>query len=123
MNQGKNMNPKERKQKRLRRHRRVRAKIKGTAARPRLSVFRSNKHLLVQLIDDAAGRTIAAASDRDISAKQGGRRAGAVLLGAAIAKKAQASKIAMVVFDRGGYRYHGIVRAIADAAREHGLAM
>lgn len=118
------MDPKETKQKRLRRHRRVRAKIKGTGARPRMSVFRSHKHLTVQLIDDIAGRTIAAAGDRDITAKdRGGRMGVAALLGAAIAEKAAARKITKAVFDRGGYRYHGIVRAIADGARKGGLEL
>jgi len=78
----------------------------------------------VQLIDDAAGRTIAAVNDRDITEKQrGGRMAGAVLLGTMIADKARANKITKAVFDRGGYRYHGMVRAIADAARKGGLAL
>ncbi|MFY9463177.1 MAG: 50S ribosomal protein L18 [Candidatus Sungiibacteriota bacterium] len=119
------MDLKEIKQKRLRRHTRVRAKIKGTADRPRMSVFRSNKHLMVQLIDDAAGRTIAAASDYgDLSrrgASVGSRVAAGALLGAMIAKKAQENKITKAVFDRGAYRYHGMVRAIADAARKGGL--
>ncbi len=118
------MNTQEKKQNRLRRRARVRAKIKGSADRPRLSVFRSHKHLAAQLIDDAAARTIAAASDRDITGKRrGGRMAAAELLGVAIAKKAAASKITKAVFDRGGYQYHGIVRAIADGARKGGLAM
>ena len=107
----------------------MRAKIKGTAARPRLSVFRSNNHLTVQLIDDGAGRTIAAAYERDVTEKHrgsppaAGRMATAVLLGAVIAEKARANKITKAVFDRGGYRYHGMVRAIADAARKHGLEL
>lgn len=118
------MHSQEKKQKRLRRHRRIRAKIKGTAPRPRLSLFRSNRHLVVQLIDDAAGRTIVAASDRDITApKTGGRTAVAEMLGALIAEKAAAVAIVRAVFDRGGYRYHGIARAIADGARKGGLAL
>ena len=123
------MNPKEVRQKRLRRHARVRAKIKGSAVRPRLSIFRSHQHLSVQLIDDAAGKTIAAVSDRDITEKNrggspaGGRMAVAALLGVMIAEKARANKITEVVFDRGGYRYHGIMRVIADAVRQDGIAL
>ncbi len=118
------MDSKEKKQKLLRRHQRVRAKIKGTGARPRMSVFRSHKHLTTQLIDDTAGKTIVAASDRDITAKDRGGRIGvATLLGAAIAQKAAEKKITKAVFDRGGYRYHGIVRAIADGARKGGMEL
>lgn len=116
------MNTKEKKQKRMRRRMRVRAKIKGTASRPRLSLFRSNRDLLLQLIDDAAGRTIASASGREIKKKEKkGRVALASVLGALIAQKAQEKKITEAVFDRGGYRYHGAVRAVAEAAREAGL--
>lgn len=118
------MNPKEVRQKRLRRHARVRAKIKGSVVRPRLSIFRSHNHLSLQLIDDAAGRTIAAVSDRDIVGKHhGGRMAVAVALGTMIAEKARANKITQIVFDRGGYRYHGLMRAIADAVRQGNIAM
>lgn len=118
------MNPKEIRQKRLRRHARVRAKIKGSAGRPRLSIFRSHKHLSIQLIDDVAGRTIAAVSDRDISGKnRGGRMAVAMALGVMIAEKARANKITELVFDRGGYRYHGLMRAIAEAVRQGNIAM
>lgn len=117
------MNPKETKQKRLRRHRRIRAKIKGTALRPRMSVFRSNRHLVVQLIDDTAGRTMVGVSDRDATGKRaGGRVALAGALGALIAEKASAHGITAAVFDRGGYHYHGMVRAIAEGARKGGLA-
>lgn len=106
----------------IRRHRRVRAKIKGAADRPRLSVFRSHQHLWIQLIDDAAGHTIAAASDRELKAKEKkGRVAAAALLGSLIAQKAQGKKITRAVFDRGAYRYHGIVRAVAEGARKGGL--
>ena len=118
------MNPKEVRQKRLRRHARVRAKIKGSAVRPRLSIFRSHQHLSIQLIDDAAGKTIVAVSDRDIAGKhRGGRMATAALLGGMIAEKARANKITEIVFDRGGYRYHGLIRAIADAVRQGNIAM
>lgn len=106
----------------MRRRIRVRAKIKGMAARPRLSVFRSNKDLLLQLIDDGAGRTIASASGREIKTKEKkGRVASAAVLGALIAQKAQEKKITEAVFDRGGYQYHGAVRAVAEAARQGGL--
>lgn len=118
------MNPKEVRKNRLRRHARVRAKITGTAARPRLSVFRSHRHLSIQLIDDTTGHTIAAVSDRDIAQKnRGSRITTAVALGAMIAEKARANKIAAIVFDRGGYRYHGLMRAIADAVRQGNIAM
>lgn len=116
------MNTKAKKQKRIRRHIRIRAKIKGTALRPRLSVFRSHKDLLLQLIDDTAGRTIVSASGRDIAKKERqGRVALATLLGALIAHKAQEKNITQAVFDRGGYRYHGAVRAVAEAVRAGGL--
>ena len=108
----------------IRRQRRARARIRGIAERPRMSVFRSNKHLWIQLIDDAARHTIAAVSDRELSSKKAeGRVAGAVLLGVMIAKKAQEKNIASVVFDRGSYRYHGIVRAVAEGARKGGLVL
>lgn len=107
---------------RLKRHRRVRAKISGTAARPRLSVYRSTKHIYAQLIDDVAGVTLAAASsqDKDFSGN-GGNKEGARMVGAAIAKKAADKGITEVVFDRGGYLYHGRVSELADSARENGL--
>ncbi|MCQ2416848.1 MAG: 50S ribosomal protein L18 [Oscillospiraceae bacterium] len=107
---------------RLKRHRRVRAKISGTAQRPRLSVYRSTKHIYAQLIDDVAGVTLAAASsqDKDFTAN-GGNKEGARLVGAAIAKKAADKGITEVVFDRGGYLYHGRIQELADGARENGL--
>ncbi len=101
-----------------RRHRRVRAKISGTAARPRLAIFKSNKFVSVQLIDDEAGKTVAAAHGRAVG---GTLSAQAVGVGKAIAEKAQAAGITAVVFDRGGYAYGGQVKALADAAREAGL--
>ena len=107
---------------RLKRHRRVRAKISGTAARPRLSVYRSTKHIYAQLIDDVAGVTLAAASSQDKDfVGNGGNKEGARRVGAAIAKKATDKGITEVVFDRGGYLYHGRVQELADGARENGL--
>lgn len=107
---------------RLKRHRRVRAKISGTAQRPRLSVYRSTKHIYAQLIDDVAGVTLAAASSADKGFEgNGGNKEGARLVGAAIAKKAADKGITEVVFDRGGYLYHGRVSELAQSARENGL--
>jgi len=108
---------------RLKRHLRIRQYIKGTDARPRLNVFRSNKQIYVQVIDDVKGVTLCAASscDKDLKIKNGGNVEAAKLVGAAIAKKALALNINEVVFDRGGYLYHGRVKALADAAREAGL--
>jgi large subunit ribosomal protein L18 len=108
---------------RLKRHRRVRAKVKGTAERPRLCVFRSTKHIYAQLIDDDAGVTLAAASSLDPSlrSQSGGNIAGAKAVGSLIASKAQEKGIKAVVFDRGGFRYHGRVKSLADSAREGGL--
>ena len=109
---------------RLRRHRRVRKKIHGTALRPRLAVFRSNKHLSVQLIDDEAGRTLASASTSEAelrSAGSGATVAAATRLGQLLAERAKATGIGQVVFDRGGFLYHGRVAAVAAAAREAGL--
>jgi large subunit ribosomal protein L18 len=104
---------------RLARKRRIRAKIRGTSARPRLAVYRSLKRMTVQLIDDDAGKTIAAASTRDAKATLSVD--GAKKLGELIAGKAKDKKITAVVFDRSGYKYHGRVKALADAAREGGL--
>lgn len=104
---------------RLARKRRIRAKIRGTAARPRMSVHRSLRALNVQIIDDAAGKTIAAASTREAKVKL--TKDGAKKLGELIAKKAKDAKITTVVFDRNAYKYHGRIQALADAAREGGL--
>jgi large subunit ribosomal protein L18 len=106
---------------RLRRRRRVRAKVHGTAERPRLSVFRSNRGVNAQLIDDVAGRTLAAVNwtEDDIKGLQSMEQAKRV--GAAIAERAKAAGIETVVFDRGGYQYHGRVKALAEGAREGGL--
>lgn len=110
---------------RNKRHYRIRNKINGTAQVPRLAVFRSNKHMYAQLIDDVAGHTIAAAStlEADIASKleYTSTIEGAKAVGEAIAKKALEKGITEVVFDRGGYVYHGKVQALADAAREAGL--
>lgn len=110
---------------RLRRHKRVRTKIAGTADRPRLCVFRSNKNIYAQVIDDAAGKTIVASSSLDAAVKanlaNGGDRAAAKAVGEDVAKKAIAAGIENVVFDRGGYVYTGRVKEFADAAREAGL--
>ncbi len=104
---------------RIHRHRRVRARLTGTAARPRLAVFRSAKHLRAQLIDDQAGRTLASASDMQLTTGTKTERAAAV--GKLLAEQATAAKITTCVFDRGGHRFHGRVKALAEAAREHGL--
>ena len=112
----------DRKMERQRRHLRVRRKISGTAERPRLCVFRSNTNIYVQIIDDIAGNTLVSAStlDKEIKTKHSNIEA-AKELGALIAKKAKAKKIEEVVFDRGGYIYHGVVKELAEAAREGGL--
>jgi large subunit ribosomal protein L18 len=103
-------------------HARVRTKVTGTAERPRLAVFRSLKHIYAQVIDDAAGKTLASASSREKdAATKGANKAAAKAVGALIAKKAKDKGIKRVVFDRGGYQYHGNIKALADAARENGL--
>jgi large subunit ribosomal protein L18 len=110
---------------RERRHTHVRRRVSGTQERPRLNVFRSAKHIYAQVIDDTAGHTIAAASDADkdllssLAGKSKTERASAV--GQAVAQRAQAKGVSLVVFDRGGYKYHGRVEALASAAREAGL--
>ena len=109
-------------EKRKRRHLGLRSRIKGTANQPRLSVFRSNRHLWAQLIDDELGRTLVAASDQDVSKKKGKKRLEiARILGELVAKRALEKKILKVVFDRGGYKYHGLVKELADGARKGGL--
>ncbi len=105
---------------RIRRHARVREHLAGSAGRPRLAVFRSLSHIYAQVIDDRAGRTLAAASDLDVKDAQK-KSARAAAVGKTIAERAKAAGIGEVVFDRGGYRYHGRVKALADAARESGL--
>ncbi len=108
---------------RRRRHARVRRRIHGTAERPRLAVFRSNKHIAAQLIDDDAGRTLVAAStvERDLRTGSGANIGAAAKVGALVASRAKDAGISSVVFDRGGYAYHGRVAALADAARTEGL--
>ncbi len=113
-----------RRQSRLRRHRRVRKKVHGTAARPRLAVFRSNKHLVAQLIDDDTGHTLAAASTAEPDQRAAGSGAtveAARRIGTLLAERASAAGIERVVFDRGGFMYHGRIAALASAAREAGL--
>ena len=107
---------------RLKRHRRVRRKISGTAQRPRLNVFRSNKHIYAQLIDDVNGVTLASASTMDKGFEgNGGNKEAARKVGQAIAKAAAEKNIEEAVFDRGGHLYHGRVKELADGARESGL--
>lgn len=107
-------------EKRARRHRRIRAKVAGTAERPRLAVFKSNVYIYAQLIDDTKGVTLAAASDMGLKGKTKTERA--KLAGEALAKAAKAKGIAQATFDRGGFIYTGRVRAFAEGAREGGLA-
>ncbi len=107
---------------RVRIHKRIRRKLSGTAERPRLAVFRSVKHIYAQVIDDTKGQTIAAASTNEKSATaDGGNVAGATAIGKLVAERAKEKGIESVVFDRGGYLYHGRVKALAEAAREAGL--
>jgi large subunit ribosomal protein L18 len=106
---------------RQRRHRRVRGKVRGTAERPRLLVSRSNKGIAAQLIDDVNGRTIAAASWLQLKTFKGSKTEQAAEVGKLLAANAKQAKIGAAVFDRGGYLYHGRVKALADAAREGGL--
>ena len=106
---------------RQRRHRRVRGKVAGTAERPRLVVTRSNRGILAQLVDDANGRTLASASWLQVKSFKGNKTAQAGEVGKLLAQKAKDAKIQSAVFDRGGYLYHGRVKALADAAREGGL--
>ena len=106
---------------RKRRHARVRAKLSGTAECPRLNVFRSNTQIFAQIIDDVKGTTLVSSSSVELKIKNGGNAEGAALVGKDIAEKALKLKIKNVVFDRGGYLYHGRVKALAEAARENGL--
>jgi large subunit ribosomal protein L18 len=112
----------DRKEERVRRHKRVRTKISGTASCPRLAVCRTNKNIIAQIIDDENGTTLAYVStlDNDIKTKKANKEA-AKEVGTAIAKKALDKKIKTVVFDRGGFIYHGVVKELAEAAREAGL--
>ncbi len=110
---------------RIRIHQRIRKTLSGTPVRPRLAVFRSNKHIYAQIIDDAKGATVTAASSLDPDTKKdlknGGNVAAAKAVGKLIAQRAKAKGIDAVLFDRGGYLYHGRIKALADAAREAGL--
>ena len=106
---------------RARRHRRVRSKVQGTAERPRLAVFRSNRGIEAQLIDDAEGKTLAAASWLHLKSFKGNKIEQAAEVGKLLAKNAKGAGVERVVFDRGGYLYHGRVKALADGAREGGL--
>ena len=110
---------------RRRRHNRVRRKVHGSAERPRLAVFRSNKHISAQLIDDDAGRTLAAAStvEVDLRGAAGGNIDAAAKVGGLVASRGKEAGITTVVFDRGGFAYHGRVAALADAARTEGLEL
>lgn len=106
---------------RVRKHERVRAKISGTPECPRLVVFRSNKHIEAQIIDDVKGVTLVSTSSVQLKLENGGNVEAAKVVGAKVAELAKAKKISKVVFDRGGYIYHGRVAALAEAAREGGL--
>ena len=106
---------------RLRRHARIRNKVNGTASCPRLNVFRSNAHIVAQIIDDEAGKTLVSCSSVELKLANGGNVEAAKTVGAEVAKRALANNIETVVFDRGGYGYHGRVQALAEAAREAGL--
>jgi len=107
---------------RQKRHKRIRRNLSGTAERPRLSVFRSNTNIYAQLIDDVEGVTLASASSLDTDVSGDSKVEEAAAVGALIAKRAKDKDLSVVVFDRGGYQYHGRVKALADAARENGLS-
>ena len=115
------MNSKEKREARLRRHTRVRKSISGTTEVPRLNVFRSNKGIYAQVIDDVTKTTLASSSNLELKIANGGNIEAAKAVGKDIAEKCKKLKIKTVVFDRGGYQYHGRVEALADAAREAGL--
>jgi len=121
------MDAKTRRRARVRRHVRVRRKISGTAERPRLAVYRSNRHIYAQLVDDEAARTLVAASDREVrvagtgKAASDGKTAPSKAVGELLAERAKAAGIERVVFDRGGRLFHGRVAALAEGAREKGL--
>ncbi len=108
---------------RLERHKRIRKDLVGTSEKPRLNVFRSNSNIVAQIIDDEKGITLVSASslEKELKIANGGNVEAAKIIGAEIAKRAKKAKITKVVFDRGGYLYHGRVKALADAARENGL--
>jgi large subunit ribosomal protein L18 len=106
---------------RLRVHKRIRSRVSGTGERPRLAVFRSVKHIYAQVIDDTKGHTVVAAGSTEKDSKNGGNIVGAKEIGKLVAERAKDKGIKAVVFDRGGYQYHGRVKALAEAAREAGL--
>ncbi|MBI3671274.1 50S ribosomal protein L18 [Candidatus Azambacteria bacterium] len=106
---------------RIQRHKRIRAKLSGTASKPRLSVFRSSHHIYAQLIDDEKGKTLVASSDVKMKKDKNTKSDLAKMVGVDIAKKAKEKKIEEVVFDRGGHKFHGRVRSLAEGAREGGL--
>ena len=113
---------KQKREARIRRHRRVRKKVRGSAERPRLAVFRSNRHISAQVIDDRTGRTLASASTTEADFREGsGTAATAKSVGERVAERAKAAGVESVVFDRGGFAYHGRIAALADGAREGGL--
>ena len=114
---------KQKREARIRRHRRVRKKVLGTAERPRLAVFRSNRHITAQVIDDRAGRTLASASTLEADLRSGATSnvEAAAKVGALVAERAKAAGVDKVVFDRGGFMYHGRIAALADSARDAGL--
>jgi large subunit ribosomal protein L18 len=114
---------KEKHAKHRKRRLRIRRQLSGTAERPRLAVFRSDKHIYVQVIDDLAGKTLAAAStlSKELKGFEGGKLDRAKAVGKLVAEKAKGAGVGKVVFDRGGFRYHGRIKAVADAARESGL--
>lgn len=121
---------KEKREKRFRRHARVRSRIFGTSIRPRLSLFRSNRHIWAQLIDDESGKTLVAANDLEIMIKKVLGVRGALVskvsaekMGELLAQKAQEKKIKSAVFDRGPYTYHGLIKAVAEGARKRGLKL
>ena len=107
--------------KRIRVHDRIRKRLQGSAERPRLSIYRSTSHIYAQIIDDLKGQTLVSASTAEAKSKTGGNLAAAKEIGKQVAEKAKGKGITQVVFDRGGYLYHGRVKALADAAREAGL--
>jgi large subunit ribosomal protein L18 len=102
-------------------HKRIRRRVRGTPERPRLAVFRSLKHIYAQVIDDVKGHTVVAASSAEEKGKNGGNVAGAATIGKLVAERAKDKGVKAVVFDRGGYLYHGRVKALAEAARKAGL--
>jgi large subunit ribosomal protein L18 len=106
---------------RRKRHERLRLRLTGTTARPRLSVFRSSRYIYAQVVDDTTGRTLAAASSLEAGLREGGKLDAAKAVGKAVAERAKAAGVTSVVLDRGGYQYHGRVRSLAEGAREGGL--